>query len=356
MIRSTRSRKQPESIYRLQEEDYRLKNLRAVETGSALDMDKNGEDGQQLHPSHEMRPRKVARISEDTLSKKGSTNTSKPKTSTDNGTAANADALNATKLWEGQGHTKLGFSAQRFAKILQNRERGAISFIEAKQLLEVNSRRLYDILHVLDGAGLITVDRTSKKSNCIITWNGPLHSPIEESQLLHNQKLHQELIQMNDWMRQMEKPYHQPNTCPSGTMTNDTFDDTKLYITKNELWKQRRGGVDLILAPQPGAVLHVPTTPMTPLATGSALSTHHSTYSFQLVSPTPLNMPSHSSTDSVAYLLEDSGILKSLDLGAPPLPLLASCCSDFSQLHLAPPSLTPSTSDWSFHHRAAVAL
>lgn len=119
MIRSTRTRKQPESIYRLQEEDYRLRNLQAVETGSALDTDKNGEDGQQLHPSHEMRPRKVARISEDTLSKKGSTNTSKPKTSPDNGTAANADALNATKLWEGQGHTKLGFSAQRFAKILQ---------------------------------------------------------------------------------------------------------------------------------------------------------------------------------------------------------------------------------------------
>lgn len=119
MIRSTRSRKQPESIYRLQEEDYRLRNLRVVETGSTLDTDKNGEDGQQSHPSHEMRPRKVARISEDTLSKKGSINTSKPKTSTDNGTTANADALNAKKLWEGQGQTKLGFSAQRFAKILQ---------------------------------------------------------------------------------------------------------------------------------------------------------------------------------------------------------------------------------------------
>ena len=157
-------------------------------------------------------------------------------------------------------------------------------------------------------------------------------------------------------MRTMKQPYLQRSTSPNGTMINDKFDDTRLYITKNELWKQRQGGVDLILAPQPGAVLHVPITPMTPLTNGIAVPANQSSYSFQLVSPTPLNMPSHSSTDSVAYLLEDNGILKSLDLGAPPLPLLASCCSDFSLVHLAPPALTSTPSDWSFPQRPAAAL
>ena len=208
---------------------------------------------------------------------------------------------------------------------------------------------------MLDGAGLVTIDRTCK-SNSIITWNQSPCSLIEQLQCLHNQQLQEELNKMQDWMSEMKSAHHQPNPAQKGAIGNVALDSNKLYITKNELWKQRQGGVDLILAPQPGAVLHVPTTPMSPLANRSHLCAHQSTYSFQLVSPTPLKMPSLSSTDSIAFILEDNGILKSLDLGAPPPPLLASCCSDFSLLHLAPPSLTASTSDWSFYQRAGASL
>ena len=123
MLRSTRSRKQPDSIFRLQEEDHRLRKLRVVETGSTLDTDNNGDDSQKCDTSHELRPCKVAKISEDTLSKKGTSSISKrkpktPERSTDNDAETNGDALHAKRTWQGQGHTKLGFLAKRFAKIL----------------------------------------------------------------------------------------------------------------------------------------------------------------------------------------------------------------------------------------------
>jgi hypothetical protein len=122
MLRSDRSRKQPDSIYRLQEEDYRLRNRRSVVTGGTIDADNHGEDSHKSSTSHDMRPRKVARISEDTFSMTGCMNKRMPKSSgRSNGdeATAHADAQNAKKVWEGQGQTKLGFSAQRFAKILQ---------------------------------------------------------------------------------------------------------------------------------------------------------------------------------------------------------------------------------------------
>jgi hypothetical protein len=122
MLRSDRNRKQPESFYRLQEEDYRKRNKRVVVTDGTADSDEDVDESQQCNRSHNARPRTVARISEDTSSKKGGSNNRKLKTkgsSNANGTRANVNTANAKELWEGNGHTKLGFFAQRLAIILQ---------------------------------------------------------------------------------------------------------------------------------------------------------------------------------------------------------------------------------------------
>ena len=172
---------------------------------------------------------------------------------------------------------------------------------------------------------------------------------MQKLRMLHNQKLEDELNQLNEWIHELKHPRYQSNTTsPWRSIEKKLLDTTKLYVTKDELWKQHQGGVDLILAPQPGTVLYIPSTPVTPCANTPSAPSHDSSYSLQLMSP-----PSARSSEATAFLLEDNGVLKSLELGAPPPPLLASCCSDFSLVHLASPILTPSTSDWGFHQRVA---
>ena len=104
-----------------------MRNKRVVVTDGTADSDEDVDESQQRNRSHNPRPRKVARISEDTSSKKGGSNNRKLKTKgssnangiRENANPANANTANAKELWEGKGHTKLGFFAQRLAIVLQ---------------------------------------------------------------------------------------------------------------------------------------------------------------------------------------------------------------------------------------------
>jgi hypothetical protein len=247
----------------------------------------------------------------------------------------------------------------------QAQTNGSILFLDATALLGFTSRRLYDIVHVLDGAGLIKIERS--RFNSTITWTGGSkdkkphhHRPplVQQSNINQDRKVDEELVKLDAWIEVLNQPYLMSeqddqssanccNTTPTTTTTTTTttpphhtttIDQAKLYVTKNDLWQQRKGigGVDLILASQPGSVLQVPTqqTAMTPTSSTPTPTT----YSFQLVPPPQPVLLDVSTSPVMAYFLEESGILKPLELGVPPPPLLTSCCSDFSLVHLATPA------------------
>lgn len=252
------------------------------------------------------------------------------------------------------------FPTQRTHIYTQTQPNGSVLFLDATARLGFNSRRLYDILHVLDGAGLITIERT--KFHSTITWTGkcggtnkkpqnkhrppPIH---QHPNVIQNRKLDEELIKLDAWLQILAQPHHMSeqqeqhdsvkcrNITTTTTSHTATVDQANLYITKNDLWQQRKGsgGVDLILASQPGSVLQLPTQrTATPPSSSIATPT---TYSFQLVpppQPVQTECDTVSSSPVMAYFLEDTGVLKPLELGVPPPPLFASCCSDFTLVHL----------------------
>jgi E2F/DP family winged-helix DNA-binding domain len=225
-----------------------------------------------------------------------------------------------------------------------------VLFLHATEILGCNARRLYDILHVLDGAGLITFERL--KSNSTITWIGGgkdkkrQHPPsVQHRHIIRNRQLGEELVKLDAWLQILKQPHRMSQQQEQGSIQRRnsnttttrhaaTIDQAKLYVTKNDIWQQRKGsGVDLILASQPGSVLQVQTPRTATPPRGTATPP---TYSFQLVPP-PQPVLAGSSSPVIAFFLEENGVLKPLELGVPPPPLLASCCSDFSLVHLAAP-------------------
>ena len=228
------------------------------------------------------------------------------------------------------------FSRLRFFFLQKSRASGGIYMKDAVEILGATHRRMYEISNVLQGADLITVHHKEQKYNnrTVLHWTQNaqmLHHSNKNAQMLQhsNKKLQAEEKQLDKWMKELQESKNKRKGSNNNKRTK-----TLMYITKDDLLKQRQGGVDLILAPQQGSVLYIP--PPTSIKS----------YSLRVESP-PKEMVS---SDATAYLLEDDGHLKTLELGVLPLPLLASCCSDFSitNLEAAPP--TACCSDFSITH------
>jgi hypothetical protein len=139
MLRSDRKRKQPESIYRLQEADYdKMKSLRLVRAvasnrvaaaaGAATDLDDNDLEKRQHPPqgkvSRPSDPDSSFKSSRRTRGSGGSNNdndTNKFNPSTHSHRCRQIDQQQA-KRCQGNGTTKLGTMAKRFVDLLQVRE------------------------------------------------------------------------------------------------------------------------------------------------------------------------------------------------------------------------------------------
>jgi hypothetical protein len=82
--------------------------------------------------------------------------------------------------------------------------------LEATEILELNPRRLYDILHVLDGAGLIIISK--RKVNSIISWKASSCCSVR-TQLHHNRILEQEMDLLDAWINSMKRFKNQRDVC-----------------------------------------------------------------------------------------------------------------------------------------------
>jgi hypothetical protein len=214
--------------------------------------------------------------------------------------------------------------------------------------LEINPRRLYDILHVLDGAGLITISK--RKVNSLISWKASSCGSIR-AQLHSNRILEQEMDLLDAWTNSIKRYKSKREIDVKGL----------LYINKNDLFTQRRDhSVDLILAPEEGSILQIPnsqelqTNNLSPMTNGGTMTP----YFLRLLPPSRETLVVDESSDMLtfcpestakAFIMEETGVLKNLPLlGSSTPPLLARCCSDFSLLNIEPPRLTPCNSDWTF--------
>jgi len=194
----------------------------------------------------------------------------------------------------------IGQITRKFVTLIKSRG-GFLSVEDASQTMQVTRRRLYDVLHVLEGAGLVQRYRPEGRDcrTAIIQWlplSRSYQKELQEQELEKLRQQHQEEAQLDKWIVQL-------SVCPT---ENASF----MYATRQDLLSHnhRKGHVDLIVSSPRGSQL-------------------------QCIGGTSLRIiPGSHNTDcgSKAFVLEDNGKLQPLDHLTEPTPLLARCCSDFS--------------------------
>mmetsp|Transcript_18790 Transcript_18790/g.27786 ORF Transcript_18790/g.27786 Transcript_18790/m.27786 type:complete len:176 (+) Transcript_18790:717-1244(+) len=163
------------------------------------------------------------------------------------------------------------------------------------QVLEIKKRRLYDVLHVLEGVGLVERSQQDNNRERMIRWVSP---PSEErkEQRKKIRELKEEEARLDKWTAKL-----------SNSSTKDNF---LLYAMPEDMLahNHRKGDVDLIVSSPRGSKLQ--------FVTGTSLRITQSLHG--------------ESNGSKAFVMEDNGKLQPIDHRIEPTPLLARCCSDFS--------------------------
>jgi len=192
----------------------------------------------------------------------------------------------------------IGQLTKQFEKLIKSRG-GHISVSDAAETMRVTRRRLYDVLHVLEGAGIVRRDISMDCRTAIIKWL-PL-SPSYQKELW--EKDFQKLRKLKGEEKQLDKWIE-------GLSTRPTKNIAFMYAARQDLFihNHRKDHVDLIISSPRGSQLQY--------IGGSSLRI--------------ISCPPDSGRSSKAFVLEDDGELQTLDHLTQPTPLLARCSSDFT--------------------------
>mmetsp|Transcript_14156 Transcript_14156/g.21610 ORF Transcript_14156/g.21610 Transcript_14156/m.21610 type:complete len:180 (-) Transcript_14156:1231-1770(-) len=170
---------------------------------------------------------------------------------------------------------------------------------DACQTLDIKKRRLYDVLQVLEGAGVIerpmvTEQLAGTRQKKYIRWILPTPNWQEECREI--QKLKEEEASLDAWIEKLS----------NSSITEHSL----LYTTPQDLLahNHHEGHVDLIVSSPRGSQLD--------FVSGTGLRISQSSRS--------------EGSGGKVFVMEDNGMLQPIDHRIQPTPLLARCCSDFS--------------------------
>jgi hypothetical protein len=250
------------------------------------------------------------------------------------------------------------------------------TFVKSCADLQIDRRRLLDVVAIFEGAGLIKILSHRTSRNGIFQWTpenidsagvSTTHSTSSTSSSWRNKVklLKREEKQLDAWIQWM-----QGRNANITTELQRGADFGGLYVTRDDLLKQRQqqhaadstseiddnsmrtaGGdmLQLILATQRGSTMTIP-TPLGDATTVDGTESNHVQYSLK-VSESDHSNDVFQERPIAAYIMEGENKghkLSKLKLMPKP-PLLQRCCSDFSleelEDHTVPPQLTSTSSD-----------